>query len=417
MKKVNAFTLLTTCFCAVFLAALVWFYSAMPILFLESVWRMAFQKAPTGTNILLVGVDNGEFVKRSDTIALLHLSPNQETIALLSIPRDTLVNIPGKGLMKINHAYARGGMRLLKKTVSTFLELPVKYHIQVSTTGLAEALDAIGGVEVEVDKDLSYTDNAGGLHINLKKGVQKLSGQEAVGYARFRRDFEGDIGRIRRQQRLIHASLEQIRKNMSISVFLKVLPKLNQMVETNLPMSKMISLARLGFNLETIDLKRLVLPGEVSMWRGISYWKPNLMGIQQVVGELFIPNYIPVFSKQHKAVPADAQQNPNPRAMKSLARASLKVEILNGNGKSGVAQKVADLLAQQGFFVTKITNAKHFNYTHTQLIDWKGNFDIALGLARLLNVDANELVLQHKPKQAVDMSVIIGKNYKQIKGI
>ena len=103
------------------------------------------------TNILVLGVDDA-FGHRSDTIMVLHTDPEQKEAFLISIPRDTLTVLPGRGLDKINHAYAYGGIDLARRTVENLLEIEIPYYILVSLRGVTNLIDELGGVPIHVEK-------------------------------------------------------------------------------------------------------------------------------------------------------------------------------------------------------------------------------------------------------------------------
>lgn len=230
----------------------------------------------TETNILVLGVDEAFGSNRSDTIMVLHLDPLNNTAAVLSIPRDTLVVIPGRGLDKINHAFAYGGPDLTRRTVENFLGISVPHYVTVDVHGLANIIDELGGVSLNVEKRMYYVDYAGGLYINLFPGVQTLSGKDAVAYVRFRQDGEGDFGRIRRQQQFLTSIANQLmhRKNLfkSPRLFLELIGKVN----TTLNSREILGVAlgvRSAYELGQVHMAQI--PGDGMMIDGIYYYKTN----------------------------------------------------------------------------------------------------------------------------------------------
>jgi len=121
------------------------------------------------------------------------------------------VRIPRHGWGKINSAHALGGPRLLVETVSTLLgNLQIDEVVIVSYKAFEEAIDALGGVTIEVEKRMRYHDNWGDLHIDLQPGVQRLNGKQALGYVRFRHT-DSDFHRIERQQKFMRAVKERLK--------------------------------------------------------------------------------------------------------------------------------------------------------------------------------------------------------------
>ncbi|MCS7300245.1 MAG: LCP family protein [Fimbriimonadales bacterium] len=163
--------------------------------------------------ILMVGADENRdnrkrvinTMARTDTIVVAQVDFVNRRIHALSIPRDTLVRIPRHGWGKINSAHALGGPRLLVETVSTLLgNLQIDEVVIVSYRAFEEAIDALGGVTIEVEKRMRYHDNWGDLHVDLEPGVQHLNGKQALGYVRYRHT-DSDFHRIERQQKFMRA--------------------------------------------------------------------------------------------------------------------------------------------------------------------------------------------------------------------
>ncbi|MDD5593796.1 MAG: LCP family protein, partial [Candidatus Margulisbacteria bacterium] len=172
--------------------------------------RIGIMRRPA--NILILGTDlnfSAETRKevvadgRTDSIILMRIDPVRYRIVLLSIPRDSFVNIPGFGYNKINAANVLGGVALTKKTVSELTGVGVDYYVKLNPAAVTDLVNLLGGINIFVERDMYYVDRAQNLFINLKHGWHKLSGLEAQDYMRFRHDAAGDIGRVERQQKFI----------------------------------------------------------------------------------------------------------------------------------------------------------------------------------------------------------------------
>ncbi|GGM01100.1 membrane protein [Deinococcus aerophilus] len=150
----------------------------------------------------------------TDTIVLAQLRPNGEA-HLLSIPRDTWVNVPGHGWGKINGANPHGGPEMLVGAVQHLTGVSVDAYALLSLNAMRAMTEAAGGVTLDVARDMKYDDQAGRLHIDLKAGRQHLSGTEAEGYLRFRKDNLGDIGRVERQQNFLGALLSKVKSPLN----------------------------------------------------------------------------------------------------------------------------------------------------------------------------------------------------------
>lgn len=166
--------------------------------------------AVRGTTVLLMGIDRrpGEKSARADALLLLRLDPNTGNVALLSLPRDLLVRVPGVGNTRINAGYLYGGIALQKQTVSEFLGVRIDYGVAVNFGGFEGLIDALGGVTINVPRrlvDNAYpTANYGTIKVVFEPGVQTMTGARALIYARTRHP-DSDFGRMRRQQQVISA--------------------------------------------------------------------------------------------------------------------------------------------------------------------------------------------------------------------
>ncbi|CAM3333138.1 LytR family transcriptional regulator [Deinococcus saxicola] len=150
----------------------------------------------------------------TDTIVMAQLQPNGTT-NMLSIPRDTWVNVPGFGWGKINGANSHGGPDTLVAAVQNLTGVKVDAYALLSLNAMRAMTQAAGGVTLDVAQDMKYDDNAGRLHIDLKTGRQHLSGEQAEGYLRFRKDNLGDIGRVARQQNFLGALLSKVKSPLN----------------------------------------------------------------------------------------------------------------------------------------------------------------------------------------------------------
>ena len=269
------------------------FFSALLVLahsqFLDVVGPFFAQGSSQGVNILAFGVDDTLDSKRSDTIMLIHLDPSDQSIGLVSIPRDTRVRVPGVGYTKVNHAFAHGGAQLLMQSVSSFLELPIHHYMQLNLDGVVRFIDRLGGVELDVERDMFYEDRAAGLTIDFKKGRQTLSGSDVVKYIRFRHDREGDIGRIRRQQSLVKAVSGQVIRPGSILNVPLWVRTVRESVRTDLSLREMLFYARQFVDvLKYRNLRTSSIPGSIVMYKGVSYWDPDMSQMNMVVDRVLL---------------------------------------------------------------------------------------------------------------------------------
>ncbi len=206
-------------------------------------------------NILLMGVDarglkKGE-IPRSDTMLVASLDPVAKKINLFSIMRDTYTEIPDHGSDRINSAITHGPNTAMK-AVSDLLGIPVQYYVYTDFQGFIELVDAVGGVDFYVEKDMHYTSKADNheYDIDLKEGQQHLDGNTALQYVRFRHDAMSDFTRTERQRNFLKAVADKMKSTTSIMKLPSILDKVNPYIDTNLSVEDMWKLATVGYSSE-----------------------------------------------------------------------------------------------------------------------------------------------------------------------
>ena len=237
-------------------------------------------------NILLMGVDarEGETQTRTDTMLLASIDKTTDKIVLLSIPRDSRIIIPGYGRMRINQANSLGGTDLVKETVENLLNIKIHYYVKTNFEGFKEVVDDLGGVDIDVDKDMDY--RASDIKIALKKGPQHLDGEKALEFVRFRHEALGDISRTQRQQKFIKALAEEALQWSNLPKLPKLIPALRDTVETDLTTKEIFYLAALAKQLDKQDIITQTLPGSFPT-SGVGYWKVDQEKAKTVLEELF----------------------------------------------------------------------------------------------------------------------------------
>ena len=170
-------------------------------------------------NYLLLGVDaRGEEQSRTDTMMILSWNHQTDEMKLVSLMRDIYAEIPGYRSYKLNTAYYLGGVELLKETIRNMFDVPIHHYALIDFKNFESMIDILApnGIEIDVEKDMSQE-----IGVELKQGIHYLNGKELLGYARFRKDADGDFGRVARQQKVIQAVKDQV---LSVQT-LKNIPK------------------------------------------------------------------------------------------------------------------------------------------------------------------------------------------------
>jgi len=212
-------------------------------------------------NLLVLGYQDDEAT--TDTVIMAHLDVDRRTATLVSIPRDTWVEIPGHGEDKINAAYAYGGSKMSARVVSTLLGgIPIDAVVALQPAGAAQIVDAMGGLNVNVDEDMDYDDNYGDLHIHLKKGEQYLTGGQVVGYLRFRHDAASDYGRMKRQQQVLRLMMDQVSQPQNWAKLPRILKFARKDMQSTLSDRQLAALLEVYRDVPDDNIRSFTLPSK-----------------------------------------------------------------------------------------------------------------------------------------------------------
>lgn len=219
----------------------------------------------TGTervNIALLGVDSrpGEGPPRADTMMILSIDPQTKTASLFSVMRDTYYPVSGyPGFRKINESFALGGPEGTVETLEKFLQIPIHYYVKTNFDGFAKIVDALGGIDMYVEKDMYWADD--GVHdINLRKGYQHLDGKHALMYVRFRHDALADYTRTERQRNFLLTLVQELKSTNAILKLPDILKSVQNDIQTDMSLNDMLKLGRLAFNLDLSGMQSIQLP-------------------------------------------------------------------------------------------------------------------------------------------------------------
>ncbi len=243
---------------------------------------------------VLMGVDAKDdetaYGQRTDTIMICKYFNNTKKLAIMSIPRDTLINIPGHGREKINHAHAYGGPELTLKTINEGFDLDIEYYVRVDYDVVKDVVDAVNGVEVDVPVDMKYEDPYSDppLKINIKKGVQVLDGKKSLEFLRFRSGYvEQDLGRIKAQQAFIKSLLEKAKNPIYLLKAPFILKSTSENISTNISVTKILSYVTAIGGISSENMQVETLPVEPIDIDGISYVKVISDQVDDVFHDLF----------------------------------------------------------------------------------------------------------------------------------
>ena len=264
--------------------------------------------AITDKNIVVFGVDKDE--ARTDTILVVHFDSKNSKTCIVSIPRDTKVtwteSQQDKAIelersyqyeSKITEMSSLGGIKNLRyftiRTIEEMLDIKVDNYVVINTSMIREIVDKLGGIEVNVPREMKYTDNYQDLHIDLEAGLQLLDGEAAEGLLRWRHnnDFseqyaEGDLGRIETQQLFIEAFADKVLNNLSVSDIISIITSIYSNVQTDVSLKQAIDYTAYLEHISVGNITMKTLPGE-SVREDLWYYIVNEDEIPTFLNENF----------------------------------------------------------------------------------------------------------------------------------
>ncbi|NLJ81316.1 MAG: LCP family protein [Firmicutes bacterium] len=340
--------------------------------------------------VLFLGTDEKqESSVRADTIMLASVDPKTGEAGIISIPRDTRVWVSSRQRWeRLNATYAHGGPLMTMHAVSELLQVPIPYYVHTDFQGFQELVDILGGVEMDIKKEMHYVDQAQDLEIHISPGRQTLDGDKALQYVRYR-DRLGDValvdpfenqydGRVERQRQFFEALIAKTLSSAALTKLPRLMSRIFKVVDTNLPWDEVLSLVLSASKFSGEKIRTAVLPGNSQVIGDAWYWIPNEKKARRVVDGLILGK-------------------PEP----------LQLVILNGNGRRGAAQEVADLLNAFGYNIVSLGNADHFDFAETKIVVPSWDEKRVQGLAEYLGASI-ETVEAGKS----EVTIIIGKDFE-----
>ena len=354
-------------------------------------------------NVLLLGLDIGEagqgdknVPKRSDTMMVVNYDREDNSCSIISIPRDTYVQINGKS-QKINAAHAIGGPALAIKSVENLLDTKINYYVTIDYEGFRSFIDAIGGIEMEIDRDMIYDDNTQDLHIRFKKGEKvTLDGKKAEEFFRWRKNndgtgfADGDIGRIENQHKLMSKVMEKVTSPSIVTKIGKILDLMPKYVETNFSGEDILSYGMSFVKMDRGNLSQYTLKGDTEYIKGLSYFLYD--------------------KKRNKEVLAILNGDSKEVFNQSKIKKDLNIEILNGTNVNGLAAKYSNALKDNGYDHITTGNTKPIDKSKI-IVKGKEKEDLAPLLKKDFNIENIEFL--EGDGGNFDIIVMLGKDYKK----
>ncbi|WP_297634034.1 LCP family protein [uncultured Clostridium sp.] len=292
-------------------------------------------------NILLLGMDvgsvenpNDNSSKRTDTIMVLNFNPKTKKINLVSIPRDTKIDINGRS-WKINAAYPIGGEKEITKQVENILGININYLAKIDYKAFRDIIDAIGGVTVKIKHDMDYTDKSQNLRIKFKKGTtEHLDGKKAEEFFRWRKNNDGtglamgDLDRIENQHEFLQAVVDKCTSPAIVLRLPSILKAIEKNVSTNMEGSTLIKYALKMIFVKSNNVNMTTIKGVPKDIGGQSYF---------------------IFEKEKNKDLLAELKNGTTENKGPESKGEISVKILNSTEVSGLAARYKTTLDREGF--------------------------------------------------------------------
>jgi LCP family protein required for cell wall assembly len=304
-------------------------------------------------NILLIGSDSrhGENA-RSDTLIFMNINFQANRVYLISIPRDTRAYIPGRGMDKINAAYAYGQAGLSIRTVQNFFGVDLNHYMEVDFEGFKELVDTLGGIDINVKKGID--DRSSGYSMHIPQGRQRMNGDQALNYVRYRHG-DSDFNRAERQQEFLRALAANTLQARTVLKLPKLIDILHRNVSTDMSKSEMIELGTFLRQLPKNRIESITVTGECKDIEGISYVEADPEFLMELMERV---------DKGQSLAPMKSQSESDKMSMKNDPGS---IAILNGTDKLGLATKARTRLARYGISDIRIGDADNSKYRRTQI--------------------------------------------------
>lgn len=336
-------------------------------------------------------VDNS-FAGRSDTTILVRLDPAGQKCSVLHIPRDTIVMIPGHGADKINSANVLGGTALAETAVSQLLSQPIDRYVVLNLEGLVALVNELGGVTINIPKRMHYMDWTGKLKIDLQPGVHTLTGNQAMGFLRFRHDQLGDIGRVQRQQLFLRAVARKLADPRNWYHLPALLQIAQRSIKTDMSSVELLAAINFLHNLPKDRIQFAMLPGRFSR---DGNWTVNQRKSRNFVAKFWGP-------PSEFANVADMNSSIDPHSI------SIAVKNFSSDPSAGIA--VRRLLRQQGYnAVVRSVERNAQPRSTTEIIAEQGNPAAAYRVQSILN-NAGQVAVASIGDIDADLTILLGND-------
>ena len=329
---------------------------------------------------------------RTDTMMLISIDPTTHQVGVLSIPRDSRVDVPQVGLTKIAEASFFGGLPEAVQVVERTFHIPVDYYAYLSMFQFPRFINDMGGLTLCLAQSEVYQPSGGKLGINLPAGCHHLNGWQVLAYTRFRQTPEGDISRIQQQQHVLRVMARDLLRPQEIPHIPALIHDFDSLVSTNLSLSQMVALALLARHVNLSAVRFGTIPGHASTHYDPATHAPgSFWTYDPHLAALLIQNVL-------LGAPLTAAQ-----------RASLKIAVLSGTTSLAPAQALAHQLQAAGYTVTDVGWATNHQLTVSTLTNTTGDRWLDTVFTRLLGPTTVTFVPYHTTPW--DLEITVGRDY------
>ena len=354
-------------------------------------------------NILLLGMDIGDpkqvdntSIKRTDTIMVLNYNPTNKKLNVVSIPRDTLINVNGRNA-KINAAYAIGGYPKIKSEAENLLNIKINYIVKIDYNAFREIIDALGGIEMKIERNMIYDDEGQNLHINFKAGeTVTLDGKKAEEFFRWRKNNDGsgfangDLDRIENQQKFISKVVDKCTSPFILFRAPSIMSALGDNIETNMSPTEILSYGLKFINIKKENMAMITAAGTPKTIHGESFLIFDKNANKDILSSL-----------------SSASTNKNISV--NTSKNDIRIKILNATKINGLAANTMEELNNAGY--TKIDTG---NIELTDKSIMLSNDNDKLNTVKqdlnIKNSDKKENKTEYKD---YDVIIILGKDFKE----
>ena len=353
-------------------------------------------------NILLLGMDIGDpkqvdnvSIKRTDTIMVLNYNPTNKKLNVVSIPRDTLININDRNA-KINAAYAIGGYPKIKSEAEDLLNIKINYIAKIDYNAFREIVDALGGIEMKIERNMIYDDEGQNLHINFKAGeTVTLDGKKAEEFFRWRKNNDGsgfangDLDRIENQQKFISKVVDKCTSPLILFRMPKIMSALGDNIETNMSPTEILSYGLKFMNIKKENMTMVTAAGTPKTINGESFLIFDKNANKDIISSL-----------SSSSVSKNISVN--------TSKDDIRIKILNATKINGLAVKAMEELNNAGY--TKIDTG------NTELSDKSiilaNDSDKLKTIKQDLNIKNSDKKENKEEYNDYDVIIILGKDFK-----